>query len=305
MTISLELQIVRECAFGIVDAAMIEHLPHGLCIEPLVPKKLTQSAHLMPALIDLRRTPKESLNALLREIEELCVRGESPSVSLFIKTDSGITELAQHWNAMQVAEPQRGRKLWVRLHDPRVLHQILRLLNLTQRRTLFGRSHEFIYWVGGKWFAAAREVPSVLSHRTLENSGNVQYGGLQKWDWNRIERIGLVNRGLLGAQINDAATLTDQSALAEQLIERAVMQYKLSEPADLVEFAVRGMQTNPVFDECDNVARAIRPDPNLAEKSNLSDRFALIDTQIWNSLRQPINSSGNMQDDHTKKMRVL
>jgi hypothetical protein len=297
MTISLELQIVRKCAFGIVDAAMIEHLPHGLCIEPLVPKKLSQSAHLMPALIDLRRTPKESLNALLRKIEESYVLGESPSVSLFIKTDSGITELAQYWNAMQIVEPQRGRKLWLRLHDPRVLHQLLRILELTQRRKLFGLSQAFIYWVGTEWVTASCEPGFLSSSQIRGIRVGALYTGPANWDWNRIERISLVNRVLIATGVSDATALTSQGALAEKFIERAIMQHDLSESADLVEFATRGLQTNFSFDECPDIVQSIRSYIGSARDSTLADRFALIDKQVWGALPQPLNVSGEKVND--------
>jgi hypothetical protein len=305
MTIFHDLKALHEYAFGIVDAAMVEHLPEGLCAEPLVPKKLAQSAHLMPTLIDLRRTPADRLNVLLDGLKQSSERGEPPAVAFFIKTDSTLTEIARHWNVLQIAEPQRERKLWLRLHDPRVLHQMLRVLDPMQRRKLFGSSQAFIYWVGGEWVTAARELIPGPGNQVLNTDVVAPYAGPAKWNWNRIERIGLVNRALLGAGISEAAVLTSQGALAEQLMERAVGRHALSEPADLVEFAVRGLQTNPGFDEHRDVVRAIRPDDTRTNDSSLADRFALIDEQVWSSLRQPTNSSGDKNDDFSNKVRVL
>ena len=305
MTIPFDFQALRECAFGVVDAAMVEQLPDRLYSAPLIPKRLTQSAHLMPTLIDLRRTPADRLNVLLDYLTESCGSGEQPAVALFIKTESSEAEVARHWNAMQIAEPPRGRKLWLRLHDPRVLHQLLRVLDPMQRRELFGPSQEFIYWVGGQWVTASRELSPVPNNSDLKNDVAAPYAGPAKWNWNRIERIGLVNRALLGAQISNAGALTGRGALAEQLIERAAVQYALFEPADLVEFATRGLQTNPGFDEHREVVRAIRPDIASANDSSLADRLALIDEQVWSSLRQPINPSGDKHDDHSNEVRVL
>jgi len=293
MTISSDSQILRECAFGIVDPAMVEYLPKGLSTESLVPKKLTQSAHLMPVLIDLKRTSADRLNVLFEGLDESCRWGEPPSITIFIKTNNSVTEIARHWNAMQIAESQRGQKLWLRLHDPRVLHQMLRILSPMQRRKLFGLSQALIYWVGEAWVTAMREPGAEPSSQDRKNVEVAPYAGPPKWDWSRIERIGLVNRALLGAGIKGVSALTIHGALAEQLIERAVRRHMLSEPVDLVEFAVRGLQTTPVFDECHDVARAIRPDANSSNDSNLADRFALIDERIWESLRQPIPSSGD------------
>lgn len=294
MIISIKC-LARKCAFGVVDAAMLKSLPDGLHTEPLVPNQLTQSRHLMPALIDLRRIPIERLNVLLDDLEESYGRGEPPSIALFIVSESGVTEIARHWNAMQIAEPQRGRKLWLRLHDPRVLHQMLRVLDPMQRRKLFGSVKEFIYCVGGQWVAAACQPNSISSSQVLKNGFVEPYAGPAKWNWDRIERIGLINRALLGAGVREGAVLTSKAVLAEQLIGRAVMRHSLSRPADLIEFAVRGLQTNPAFDEHPDVAFAITPNANSVEESSLADRFALIDEHVWSSLREPIDSSGDVQ----------
>lgn len=300
-----DFQELREYAFGIVDAAMVEQLPEGLFAEPLVSRRLMQCAHLMPALIDLRRTPIARQKVLLDCLKDSYGNGEAPVVSLFLKSDSSVMEIVRHWNAMQIAEPQRGRKLWLRLHDPRVLHQMLRILDPMQRRNLFGSSQAFIYWVGGEWVTAVRQPSSSLDSHVHKNGGVATYAGPAKWNWSRIEWIGLVNRAMLGAGIVQAAALTTQGALAEQLIERAVRQYALFEAADLVEFAIRGLQTHPAFDKHCEVAHAIRPDAASAGDSNLADRFALIDNQVWSSLRQPINSSGDSHDDCSNQVRIL
>lgn len=305
MTIFLDFQTVRHCAFGIVDAAMVEHLPKKLCVEPLVPKRLTQSKHLMPALIDLRRTPADRLSVLFDGLAESCGRGESPSVALFIKTDCSAEEMARHWNAMQIAEPQRGRKLWLRMHDPRVLHQMLRVLEPQQRRKLFGLSQAIIYWVGGEWITVMQVRSPEPTSQDHKNGWVAPYAGPAMWDWSRIERICLVNRALLGAGINEASALTSHGALAEQLIERAGMRHALFELPDLIEFAVRGLQTNPAFDKHPDISRALKPKGATTEGSSLADRFALIDEHVWRSLRQLINLPGENHDDFGEQVRVL
>lgn len=300
-----DFQELREYAFGIVDAGMVEQLPNGLYAQPLVPKRLTQSAHLMPALIDLRRTPSAQQDVLFGRLKRFDGNGKSPVVALFIKSDCGVLEIMRHWNAMQFVELQHGRKQWLRLHDPRVLHQMLRVLNPMECRKLFGLSQALTYWVSGQWVTAVRP-PSPLPGNQVHKNGRVApYAGPARWNWSRIERIGLVNRALLAAGISEPAALTRQGALAEQLIERAAGRHALFEPPDLVEFAVRGLQIHPAFDEHRAVADAIRPDAASAGASTLADRFALIDEQIWNSMRQPLNLTGDSHDECGNKMRVL
>lgn len=288
MTNPFNVQPLHEWAFGIVDAAMVAQIPDGVKSEPLVPKKLTQSAHLMPTLIDLRRTPIDRLNLLHDCLNEACENGEAPAVALFIKTDSSATEIVRHWNAMQIAEPQRGRKLWLRLHDPRVLHQVLRVLGPTQRRKLFGTLLAFTYWIGGEWITAERGANRSSETHSPADSRRELYGGPERWDWLQIERISLVNRALHRTSVQSAALLTSAGASAEQLIKRATERYGLVEHADLVEFAIRGLSVHPTFDEHPSVAPLIQPDASSPEQSSLSDRFALVEQEVWNALRQPI-----------------
>jgi hypothetical protein len=302
MNKTFNFQELREYAYGIVDAAMVEQLPEGFFAEPLVPKRLTQSAHLMPTLVDLRRTPIDRLNALLNCLNKASENNEPPAIALFIKSDSSATEIRRYWNAMQLAQPRLSRPVWLRLHDPRVLHQMFRVLDPNQRRKLFGLSQEFTYWICGEWVTAVRQPCSALGNHLSKNSEVNPYAGPAKWNWGRIERIGLVNRAMLAAGLSKAAALTTHGALAEQLIERAVGQYALFEPADLVEFAIRGLQAHPAFDKHRAVAYAIRPAAASAGDSSLADRFALIDEQVWSSLRQPINPLGDSQHECGNKM---
>lgn len=298
----LDFEVLREYAFGIVDAAMVERLPEGLSAVPLVPKRLTQSAHLMPALIDLRRTPGAQQDVLFERLKTCDGNGQSPVVPLFIKSEGSVPEIMRHWNAMQFVELQHGRKQWLRLHDPRVLHQMLRVLNPMECRKLFGLSQALTYWVGEQWVTAVRPPSPVPGNQVHQNGQVAPYAGAARWNWSRIERIGLVNRALLLAGISEPAALTSQGALAEQLIDRAAGRHALFELPDLVEFAVRGLQIHPAFDEHREVADAIRPDAASASDSTLADRLTLIDEQIWNSMRQPPNLTGDSHDDYGSKM---
>jgi len=305
MDSSFDFQELREYAFGIVDAGMVKQLPEGVFAQPLVPKRLTQSAHLMPTLIDLRCIPLVRLTVLLHSLTEACENGEPPAIALFIKSDSSAMEIARRWNAMQLAQPRLGRKVWLRLHDPRVLHQLLRILDPMQRPKLFGSSQAFIYWVGGGWVLATRALSPESCTQAHKNGEVLPYAGPARWDWSRIERIGAINRALLGAGINEASALISQGALAEKLIEHAVVRHELLELPDLIEFAIRGLQTNPVFDQHPEVARAIRPRGNTVGDSRLADRFALVDEQVWASLRHSINLPRESRDDFCNQVRVL
>jgi hypothetical protein len=283
----LDHQILRQNAFGVVDAAMVEHLPKGVIAEALVPSVLASSAHLMPRLIDLRHAPDDQLHALLDCLRDAHESGQPPPVAVLVRTNASAREFARHWNSMQVVAPHPKRKVWLRLHDPRVLHQLLRILTPMQRRKLFGRSEAFTYWVGEEWVSATAEGSTAPNNGAAERGVALLYAGTTRWDWTRIELIGIINRALHGAGMRQAAALTSHGALAEQLIERANTHYGLRDHADMVEFAVRGLTTSDTFDEHPDVARVIKPSSHPGEESSLSDRLALLDEHIWNELRQP------------------
>ncbi|WP_156885873.1 DUF4123 domain-containing protein [Massilia niastensis] len=298
----LAQQIIREHAFALVDAAMVEHLPDGMHAVPLVPRRLASSAHLMPKLIDLRSTRDDHLSILSKCVRDACLNAQWPPVSLLVRTPVGAPEFARYWNSMQLASPEPKCHSWLRLHDPRVLHQLLRVLTTRQRRYWFGRSESVTYWVGGEWVTVLRDSDHPLEPRDVGHTAVPPHVGPAKWDWSRIETIGIVNRVLHGAGVQTAAALASQGELAEQLIERARAKHGLVEQADLVEFAVRGLMTNAMFDAHPVVARAIRPDTMAGEESSLSDRFALIEEQVWSALRQPDNAIRNACHDATETM---
>lgn len=282
-----ESQALRKYAFALVDPGMTEQLPDGLPVERLVPRNLRPCVHLMPLLIDLGRLTEDQLDILSCRIQHVTEDAQTPTVALFIKTKANMPEVARHWNAMQLVQPQPGRKLWLRLHDPRVLHQMLRILTPMQRRKLFGVALAFTYWIGGEWVTVERDSINHASNRTHANGGVEPYAGPENWNWSRIERIGLINRALHAAGIWSGTMLSSSGALAEQLMDRAAERHGLIDHMDLIEFAARGLMSCPTFDEHPVVARVITPNATSPEQSRLSDRLALIAEHVWNELRQP------------------
>jgi hypothetical protein len=284
MSESIDPGVFREYVFAIADAESAEYLPEGLVTERLTPKILMSSAHLMPMLIDLKRSPAGTRDALFDLVRHRGENTEPPPVAQFIKTNVSAAEISRHWNVMQLAQPQPGRKQWLRLHDPRVLHQLLRILNPMQRKKLFGLSFTFTYWIGGEWVIAQRGCADRPQAQIGIDDGVQPYAGPARWDWPRIERIGLVNRALHRAGIRHAEMLLSLGALAEQLMDRAAKRHRLAAQNDLVEFATRGLMIHPAFDEHVEVAPLIKPANTLADQSNLSDRLSLVEDHVWNEL---------------------
>lgn len=282
MNENLDYQAYQEHTFAIVDASMLEELPAGLITEALVPKKLAASAHLMPRLIDLRRTPRARAAELFAFLCDESPAARSLRAVVLIRTDADAPATIRHWNSMQLATPQPGRRLWLRLHDPRVLHQLLRILSPDQRRKMFALMQVLTYWIGGAWVSAERDIPDQSDTHAKGRGAASPYAGALMWDWSRIERIGMVNRALHGAGVCAASALDKQGLSAERLIERAI-DHGLAEQADLVEFATRGLVSHPGFDTHLDIARAIKPSRDA--DSGLSDRFALVPEHVWAEVR--------------------
>jgi len=272
-------RLLRDHAFGIVGPADMDRLPAGVAATALVPAALSASAHLMPGLIDLRALPQEHADALLEEIHQAHLSGAPPLLALLVDSTLDAPRFARYWNARQLVNPRSGAAAWLRLHDPRVLHQLLRMLGASQRAALFGPVRALRYWIAGAWIDA--------------DAGQVAPGAAalpEPWDWDRIRRIGIINRALLAAGVH-SARIDQHSILAEQLIARASRQHRMAQMSDLVEFATRGLLFGAAFDSHPRVAAVLALPVGDAD-SSLADRLALLDDDVWDALRQDPPAAG-------------
>jgi hypothetical protein len=279
-------QVLSRNAFGLVDPMMVDFLPEGIEAPPLVPQILSASARIMPRLLDFQIIPAAQQTALLDCLYQAHKYNEQPVVGLFVQSAASAGEFARHWNVMQLPAPHPERKFWLRLHDPRVLHQILRIVTSEQRRKLFGPCDALTYWVGGEWVNAMESAITIPSGKFTATGSTLPYAGATKWDWARIERIGMVNRALFGAGVYKPEDLTSSGSIAESLFERAFRHHGLVDTDDIVEFAIRGLTMRDRFDEHPEVVRAIQPRSATDGESGLADRFALIDELVWSELSQ-------------------
>lgn len=272
----LELSNLQKFDFGLVDPIDVELIPQGLKPKVLVPKRLLTSEHLMPILLNLKQFSREQWQSFMSWLEGEYARSQATPVKFFITSDTNVDNFSHHWCLMQVVQTSSKGKSWFRIHDPRVMHQLLRILNPLQRKRLFGRSRTFHYRLDKTWISADRSERSELNSCGLLSES-------RNWDWSRIERIGILNRALLiaGCPLKS----TSLNILTEQLIERAMNNHGFSREADLVEFTARGLKTNLTYDEHPAVALAIKKKTESDESIDLTDSFALIDSHIWDALR--------------------
>ena len=280
MSMTFDHRLLQRHAYGIAEAATLQDLSEGISGRPLIPHDLEGSAHLMPVLLDFRTMPAKQCDSLLEYLYDCHVNSLAPLVGLLIQTSDEADAIASRWNTLQIGINAPGSKVWLRLHDPRVLHQLLRILPAAQKRRVFGKAEAFTYWVGGEWVTVP---PPVLDLSVEESSPESRFG---RWDWERVELIGAVNRALQKAAITGANALLAKGTMAEQLMERANSQYGLASRDDLVEFAARGLMTSATFDQHPKVNAAVRASKETDTDATLADRLALLDEQVWEEIRQ-------------------
>ena len=281
-------QILSRHTYGLVDAVMAEDLPNGIATETVSPPDLAAHAHLMPKLIDLRNLPPDISKPLLECLYRAHQEHQQPPMPLLVQTKMAPHLFLRQWNALQVSAPQPGHKVWLRLHDPRVLHQLLRMATPAQRRHLFGKCESYTYWVGEEWLTVHIDDGPHNGNQIQQASG--MYSAMQRLDWTRIGRIGIINRALAQANVLSATALMHQGALAEQLIERAQTRHGIVDRGDLVEFVVRGVTTSSEFDEHPELACLLKPRTDPDDESSLADRLAGIEDRVWNDLRQSVKT---------------
>lgn len=286
---TFDYKILARHTFCLVDPNAVGELPDSVSGKPLVPDELANSAHLMPVLLNLRAMPEESGNALLNALYEAHSQQERPVVRVLVETDADTEQFTRQWNSLQLVSLDTGVKSWLRIHDPRVLHQLWRVLTPGQRHALLGKARSISYWIAGKWVKISTSDEANPNPDQVVSS---TYQGTSGWDWRRIEQIGIINRALELLDAENPLVLQRQAEMAEDLIARAKALHGLSIPEDLVEFVFRGLSSHPLFDQHPALVKTIRRPGDPADDSTLADRLALIDETIWNELRgQTVTSS--------------
>lgn len=265
-------QLLSRHAYGLVEPSMLEYLPEGIATVPIVPPELSASEHLMPRLLDLGALSVSQQAMLLGMLSEAVDVAEKPVVCMLLQTALSAEQLISYWNGLQIANPGPNRKVWLRLHDPRVLHQLLRILTSLQKRKLFETVESFTYWLGDRWVSVSAEP-----HSGQSPAGSLLYSN---WNWPRIEQVGIVNRALQAAGVQRASEISAKAELAERLIARAKEKHGITGQSDLVEFAMRGLTTAESFDQHPRILEAIRAGSE-SDDAGLCDRLALINEKVW------------------------
>ena len=122
-------RLLKSCKFAVIDPSMLAYLPPGVDAEPIVPSVLIGSKHLMPALLELRALTATQTSLLLQAVDDADAFERPPPMAVLIATEVDAKSYAAHWNSLHLCKTFSMPPSWLRVHDSRVLHQMLRILS--------------------------------------------------------------------------------------------------------------------------------------------------------------------------------
>ena len=264
--------------FALVDPSQRSVLGDGLT-DSLAPSCLPKaSEHLLPGLLWLGGLTQPMRGLILDEFDAAANRGDGPLFCALLDGDVDPEGLGRHLAKAQILDSDdrsgHRRRQWLRLHDPRVFVQILRILAPENWLSLFGPIDRWSVCLNDQWIEYHKPVQA--------DSAPL---GRNRWPRPRIADIGILNRTLRRLGIRDHEAILKRSGDIEAQIARARDTYALTAVEDLVEFAARALSVGRQFDMHPAVQALIR-DPRDGEDTRLPDRLARIDSSVWRSIEK-------------------
>lgn len=197
--------------YALVIPEVRDFMPDTIIQHPLVPDLLQGDAEQMPALI----VAEELSEAAHAWLARRCAGPESP-VSAAWYSESPAYSLIDHYKDQQVREHPNGEKRWLRLHDPRVVLQMRRILDNPHQQQLFGPITDWWICLHGKW-SCMQVQPTQKKYPSPEAT------------WQAIDRIGLVNRCFekvgftsYGGIVRDSQIMDDYIVKAQDQIHQLI-----------------------------------------------------------------------------------
>lgn len=268
-------RLFQQHRFALLDPAAREVIADDIATMPLVPSGMSEdSEHLLPRLVVLRSLSQAQRGTLLDLMDEM-EPDAWPPLCAMLDSEFEPERIAAHMKELQVLKSYRGSsvdKAWLRVHDPRVFTQLLRILPDEHRTALLGPVSRWTIPLAGEWLTTERPQSSTLSSCAQRH-----------WPLARIADIGIVNRALSRAGVANHSAVLTVSANIEAQILRARTLYGLSEADDLVEFAFRALTVSKRFDQHPDIHPLIR-DPRDGEHTRLADRLARVAPAVWQTL---------------------
>ncbi len=252
-------RIFDEYDFALIDPIISEGFPESVATVPLLPAGLEDSAHLLPALIDLRALAQESRDALLEWIEQ----APSPPLSALLATRADRGRIMRHLAGKLVVRLADGSRSLLRVHDPRVFAHLRWILNERQLAQMLGPIRHWHYWHVGRW-------------RVLESPGtNTGATSLSEGQCAHLWRVDAINAFFAQHGVpEDEHEFTARARALSGCIGRAQI-YGWRKRADWLAFAQLCSECHPEFDRHPRIVELIE---GLDEdEADFRDAIALID----------------------------
>lgn len=271
--------------FALVPAERLDELPDGALGEPVVAAGFEASAHLMPRLVALHALDRSTKDSLLELTARQAEDGEQPAVAALVECAEecagNVERLSRHIRRAQSCRCG-VQTAWLRLHDPYVFVQLMRLIGEPSMPDLFGPVVRWHMYLGGRWCVARPPVAGPRA-RALERSV-----------WHALQRIGVVNRALIGLRWRRLEDIFAHSAHFDMLAMRAADRHGLDRPADQSAFAMLGALLREDFDEHPALSSAIAThradqtevDRDAANRSSLIEVLQSLPDATWQQVRE-------------------
>lgn len=222
--------------FLLIDASNLdETFPHDMPMISCTPRLLTNSASLMPRLIDLAVLTPPQQEGLAEAFKRELIGEHPPVICAWIRTPLATGPLARNISRFLVGPREDSVSVFWRYFDPRVLVLALTIFEPEQTLALLGGILEWHFPWRGRWwhvFGPGREVAPLKGNAPAWPSA-VQ--------WKSLENCSVINR--VQTQIEDAnGTQTDEACL-EQLkdIDKFILdarsQLYLEDETDLAGYS--------------------------------------------------------------------
>lgn len=290
----IDHQILKTHTYGLVAAEHLHSLPTHIRSIRLAHDVLSDSAALMPSLIELGALTDADALCLLECMQAQIEAGEAPVVSSLLRTDYDVPRIQSHFAHVQVCRNPRGERAWLRVHDSRVWAQLPRVLQPNTYAQLCvplqgWTIHYAGQWVSDPWATHPKEAAPYAPFSSLP---------LTAAEWGALERLGIVNRSLCQLGLTTYAQAMQHSATLDGLIAHAQTNYHLSRIDDLVNYATLGWHIHPRFDTHPTALQAIEQHYRQMQIGKLDDDASMVDSlkmaldpTQWPSMREALNST--------------
>lgn len=213
-------------SYALVAAEHREMLPRGINLISAAPPSLISNAEKLPALVNLSTLSASQIDALVEGLDRSQKFDEPIVLSALLETGGDERALVCALQRIQIAKGPQGQKAWLRVHDPRVMLQLPRVLHSSWDQWLWPISYWRSCW-GGQWFAMkALSTPTPCLSSTFDQA-----------TWSELERIGAVNRSLAQLGLGHACDATAYGLTMSLSIERGQKKLALQSINDLVDYA--------------------------------------------------------------------